>query len=120
MPYSRTRRTGRPSVARWMDLRRPGTCHVCGNSLPAGTRAFWDPADRTTTCTTIECAKFAGLTKSVWHGAPTSGRWVDVLSEHRIAPRVGEHADPFRFTRSRGYYGRDAGRCEDAPCCGCC
>jgi hypothetical protein len=28
--------------------------------------------------------------------------------------------DPFARTASRGYYGRDRARCEDAPCCGCC
>jgi hypothetical protein len=38
--------------------------------------------------------------------------------EHDAAERP--EADPFARTRSRGYYGRDAGRCEDAPCCGCC
>jgi hypothetical protein len=39
-------------------------------------------------------------------------------AEHDESERPGP--DPFARTRSRGYYGRDAGRCEDAPCCGCC
>lgn len=31
-------------------LRRPDTCTSCGNAVPAGTRAQWDPARRTVTC----------------------------------------------------------------------
>lgn len=117
---TRSRRRYQPT-ARWMELRRPGTCHRCGTSLPAGARAFWNGENRTTTCTSLECAKADGLTRSVWHGSPTSGAWVDVLSDTPIGTHeVGDHADAFRFTRSRGYYGPNAGRCEDAPCCGCC
>ena len=116
MPYYRNRR-GAPKPARWMDLRYTGQCQVCRRELAARTRAFYDPSDCTVTCTDLACAKAAGLTKQEWHGSPVSGSWVDVLSERRIGSTV---SDPFAKTRSRGYFGRDAGRCEDAPCCGCC
>jgi hypothetical protein len=105
-----------PRAGRWMELRYAGTC-TAGETLPAGSRAFYDPADRSVTCTDLEHAAAAGLTTEVWQGSPVSGSWVRTLSDHRLG---GPAADPFSRTRSRGYYGRDAGRCEDAPCCGCC
>jgi hypothetical protein len=36
--------------ARVMSLRRAGSCASCGVALPAGSKARWDPAPRTTTC----------------------------------------------------------------------
>lgn len=120
--YSSTRSAPRP--ARWMDLRYAGTCCECGSAVPAGARAFYDPQDRTVTCTELECCRAAGLTEEVWSGGITAGNYRTVRTATRPAGRPGEdsapHADPFAKTRSRGYYGRDAGRCEDAPCCGCC
>lgn len=102
---------------RWMDLRYAGTCRGCNKQLPKGSRAFYDPRDRLICCTSLECADRYNLVTEVWHGSPTSGRYVKTLSERRIGT---VESDPFARTRSRGYYGRDAGRCEDAPCCGCC
>jgi hypothetical protein len=67
-----------------MDLRYPGKCAVCHVDLAAGDRAFFDPRDRSTCCTGIECAKAHGCTRSVWVGSPTSGAWVDTLSELRL------------------------------------
>lgn len=143
----RRRRFAPPAVARWLTLRYDSTCKVCHTELPAGTRAFWDPAPKNATCTNIECAKADGLTKSEWFGAPTSGRWVDVLNDHRIGQpaatvpmvegkaveyheyqagvfRYLDGSDGRWFKRTR--YGIRAGventgiRCIDAPCCGCC
>jgi hypothetical protein len=113
----RSRTYSPPRPARWMDLRYAGNCAQCGSSLPKGARAFYDPSDRTVCCTDMACAEPHGLTEEKYVGAPGSGRWVTVLSTRRIG---GLQPDPFARTRSRGYYGRDAGRCEDAPCCGCC
>jgi hypothetical protein len=110
------RRTG---GSRWMPLRYAGTCKVCQRTVPAGETAFYDAGARTVTCHAIECAKADGLTRSEWVGSPVSGSWVDTLAASRIGEAAPD-ADPFARTRSRGYYGRDAGRCEDAPCCGCC
>jgi hypothetical protein len=143
MAYNSRRRSA-PRPARWMDLHFAGKCCVCGGTIPKGGRGFYDPADRSVTCTKIDCAQRVGLTKQVWHGAPTSGQWVTVLSEHKIGqapPMVDGHPveyhpsrrDVFRyldgsdsrwFARTR--YGIRCGaentgmRCEDAPCCGCC
>lgn len=105
--------------SRWMELRYAGMCKVCAVSIPKGTRAYWDAAAKAVTCSGIECAKADGLTERVWHGSPVSGGYVDQLRATRIGSPAPS-SDPFAQTRSRGYYGRDAGRCEDAPCCGCC
>lgn len=121
--YNRGRRAGTRSGggSRWMDLRFAGPCKVCGNEIAAGARGFWDAAAKTVTCERIECAKADGLTERVWVGSPVSGSWVDQLRAARIgSPAPVAAADPFAKTRSRGYYGIDARRCEDAPCCGCC
>lgn len=112
-------------TARWMDLRYPGTC-TAGEALPAGTRAFYDPRDRSVTCTNLTHAGAQGLTRTKWHGSPVSGSWGEELSEHRIESFVGEYKPkaPRRYDGRRSgpsqYRSTSRGRCEDAPCCGCC
>lgn len=115
--YRRSSTSGAGS--RWMNLRYAGACKVCGKSVAAGELAFWDAAAKSVTCHSIECAKADGLTKTelVWDGT-AAGKRVDAFAEQRIGDAAP--ADPFAKTRSRGYYGIDARRCEDAPCCGCC
>jgi hypothetical protein len=42
---------------------------------------------------------------------------------HRAYPANGSASDVFVFSGedgSRAFYRNKAGRCEDAPCCGCC
>lgn len=119
-------RTARRSTggSRWMDLRYKGTCKVCKKQVPAGERAFYDAESRTVTCFELECCVADGLTEQVWSGSPVSGAFVAQRTEKRMGTPYPlpdpEADDPFAKTRSRGYYGRDARRCEDAPCCGCC
>lgn len=113
MAYRGRRRYSSPPQPRWMSLRYPGTC-TAGEALAAGTRAFWDPRDGTVTCTDLLHAEAAGLTRSSWHGAPTTGRWVQVLAETRIESLVGPPPAPRERRRSlRGC------QHEDFPCCGC-
>lgn len=114
----RSRRSGPPRPGRWMDLRYAGTCQVCGKTLPAGTRAFYDPADRSVTCTDLVCADAVGLTKEEWRGSPISGGYVTVLSDTRIGgpPAV----TTVRFSSGATFTRNSRGRCIDAPCCGCC
>jgi hypothetical protein len=108
--------------SRWMDLRYTGVCKVCGVDVPAGGRAFYDAAAKTVTCAKRECALADGVATvtdiSQWNPLGT----VKPLNTRIGNPAPIEHgrpSDPFAKTRSRGYYGIDAGRCEDAPCCGC-
>lgn len=124
MRTQQRRRHTAPRPARWMDLKYAGRCQVCHATLPVGTRAFYDPRDRSVTCTSIECAKAAGITKQEWHGSPVSGNWVDVLSETRLGTQV-QHAEWTDDDYARGHSATQTwkqrhGRCEDAPCCGCC
>jgi hypothetical protein len=119
----RGRRSSSSSRSRWMDLRYAGACKVCGGHLPAGTRAYWDAAARTVTCTAIECVDADGLTTV----EPLTGPW-DKRTDTRVlaASRVGAAAPaPARVHTVRLNSGavlsvNARGRCEDAPCCGCC
>lgn len=96
-----------PRVSRWMALRYAGTCHVCGSRVAAGQTGYYDQTTRDITCSAMTCAQVDGLTRDEWHGSPTTGAWLPVLSDRRIgAPAT---------TWKQRY-----GRCEDAPCCGCC
>ncbi len=107
-PYRRIRsRSGPPRPGRWMDLKYSGTCRGCETAIPAGKRAFYDPADKLICCTSIDCAAKFGLTEEKWMGSPVSGRMVTVISEHRTGRP--------ELTWKQRY-----GRCEDAPACGCC
>jgi hypothetical protein len=125
MAYNRNRNYRRTSSAgsRWMNLRYAGTCKVCGQAIPTGQLAYWDAAARTVTCERIECAKADGLTEQQWHGSPVSGQYVDVLRERG---RIGSPAPTSprvittRFNSGAVTYRNARGRCEDAPCCGCC
>ncbi|QKO02472.1 hypothetical protein KIV64_gp16 [Mycobacterium phage DroogsArmy] len=113
----------RPGGSRWMNLHRAGICKMCGNEVSAGGRAYWDAGNRNITCTRIECAKADGLTTSEWKGSPVDGRMVDVLAPTRIGmaavPRHGE-AITIRTNSGAVLSVNRNGRCEDAPCCGCC
>jgi hypothetical protein len=110
-----------------MTLRYPGTCKVCGSSLPAGTSAFWDAGARTVTCDAIDCAERDGLTTN----RPLTGPWdkradIRELADHRIGTAAPvAHVAPkrvitTRFNSGAVVYQNARGRCEDAPCCGCC
>jgi len=79
-----------------MSLRYPGVCRVCGSSLAAGALA-WDKRTDTR-----------------------------VLADHRIGSAAPvAHVAPKRVHTIRLNSGavvsvNARGRCEDAPCCGCC
>lgn len=122
--YNNRRR--RPGGSRWMNLHRAGICKMCGNEVSAGSRAYWDAANRNITCTNMECAEADGL---VTYRAPT-GPWegprdmrIPVLAETRLGmaavPRHGE-AITIRTNSGAVLSVNRNGRCEDAPCCGCC
>jgi len=105
--------------SRWLTLRYAGSCKVCGAELPAGSFAFCDAATRAVTCERIECAEADGLTRQEWSGSPVSGQFVRVRVERRVgiaAPGVIVS----RFNSGATTYRNARGRCEDAPCCGCC
>lgn len=117
------RRSGSSSSgrgSRWMPLRYAGICKVCGAAIAAGAVGYWDSSARTVTCERLDCADVDGLTE---HTSLT-GPW-DKRTDTRVlrAQRVGAPAPSVsvtRFSSGAVVYRNTRGRCEDAPCCGCC
>lgn len=102
--------------SRWMTLRYASDCKVCGARIPARGNGFWDASARTVTCYGLSCAEADGLTEREDHGP---AGWVTVRRAYRVgsgAPTVAVS----RFNSGAVSYRNARGRCEDAPCCGCC
>lgn len=100
-----------------------------GQSLPAGTNAYWDASARTVTCSAIACAQADGLTEVTerWAGNPDgkiSLRPCRVGSPAPVNPLAenvgGKRVIVTCFNSGATTYRNARGRCEDAPCCGCC
>jgi hypothetical protein len=106
-----------------MQLRYAGTCKVCGASIAAGETAYWDSVAKTVTCEAIDCCEADGLTTN----EPLTGPW-DKRTDLRVRAdkRIGAAAPTpprvitTRFNSGAIVYQNARGRCEDAPCCGCC
>ncbi len=79
-----------------MSNRYPGQCNECGSKVRKG----------------------AGVAVKA-----ASGRWIVLCAAHSGASSSGTAAgrvsDHFEIG-GRSYYRNTRGRCEDAPCCGCC
>jgi hypothetical protein len=106
--------------SRWMGLRYAGTCKVCGAAIAAGARGYWDASAKTVTCDRLDCADADGLTRN----EPLTGPW-DKRTDTRVLAdrRIGDAAPSVittRFNSGAVVYQNARGRCEDAPCCGCC
>lgn len=106
-----------------MNLRYAGNCKVCGVRIPVDGRAFYDAGAKTVTCTDIDCADADGLTTN----SPLTGPWDKRTDTRVLAPsRIGTGAPvparvvTARFNSGAVAYVNSRGRCEDAPCCGCC
>ena len=85
-----------------MKARYPGKCHKCGESFPAGTA--------------IDYSKRAPRGKKTAH-ADCDEPARDFYATSREAAR----GVSYEVRTSGGtFYRNYNGRCEDAPCCGCC
>jgi hypothetical protein len=82
------RRARSSSGSRWMQLRYPGDCKMCGEHLAAGATAYWDSATHRITCEDLECCERDGLTReeTVWDGTAAGRR---VHSASRPPHRTG-------------------------------
>ena len=79
---------------RTITLKYAGTCRDCGASLAVGSKAVWYGR---------------GKVYGIGCHESTSG------------PSRGETRSTYtRFSSGAEVYTNRAGRCEDAPCCGCC
>lgn len=119
--------------SRWMRLRYAGSCKVCGEDIAAGELAYWDAGAKTVTCERNRwaCALADGLVEaepgSTWVGNPNG---VQRLRERRAGTAAPVHPNAVHSTGPRVIVSRfnsgatvtmnARGRCEDAPCCGCC
>jgi len=112
-------------MRRTITLKYPGTCKDCKASLPAGSRARWYGRGRVYG---LDC-----------HEQNKAHR---VTERDRVREDIQRGTLAFRFSHGQiseaqyrsacdptGFYNADgecigrvnpAGRCEDAPCCGCC
>ncbi len=75
-----------------MQARYPGTCCNCGHRFPKGA--------------TIDYDKYAPQGSKTAHADCPQGRIVEFEFN-------GEYGPSYAYQNSNG-------RCEDAPCCGCC
>ena len=89
---------------RIITLKYPGTCRACGARLPKGTRAEWLGRGH------VECIDCSGDSCSDCDG---EGK----LFGGRDRDRGSVYT---RFSSGAEIYTNRNGRCEDAPCCGCC
>jgi len=83
-------------MAKVITLKFAGTCKECGTELPVGTKAKW-------------------YGRGVVYG-------LDCHSKPVGTPRRSRYKSNFYYSPSTGneWYQNKNGRCEDAPCCGCC
>lgn len=105
MSYSR--HTGRywqrsqaPKVPRIMTARKTGACAQTGAPIWPGDQILWDPIAGQAYC----------------HG---SGRFQEFALQER-QPEGGRYISDVIRTSGGEFYRNKAGRCIDAPCCGCC
>lgn len=82
-----------------MQAKYPGRCAVSGAAIYPG-----------------DTIKFDTSTRKAWLCEHDDS---GVYIAHRTATKPGYVSDVFRFGNNE-YYRNKAGRCEDAPCCGCC
>ncbi len=80
----------------------PGTCRRCGEAFPKGATIRW--------------SKGAGSYHLAAECGATSGATVTPERSTADDSTVSDHFE----TGGRSYYRNKRGRCEDAPCCGCC
>jgi hypothetical protein len=92
--------------------RYDAACSQCGKRVPAGAGILTGNRDQ---------GYAVRHGERTWHGSPISGKWVGGCEEYAGQP---DYVAPVRKTT--GYTSSGArvtsryGRCEDAPCCGCC
>ena len=90
-------------MAKTITLKYAGKCADCGAELPVGSKAKWYGRGRVYG---LEChSKPWGLKES------KDGNLVD---------RNGHIGWVSQGSGGKEYYRNYRGRCEDAPCCGCC
>lgn len=98
--------------------RYPGTCATSGRAIAPGEPILYDPRTRKTYSTrTDETAPGAALALDI---DPTLDRdTAEAIGLYMTQAARRYQSDIFR-ANGREYFQNRRGRCEDAPCCGCC
>ena len=112
-----------------MTAKFPGTCHACRNRFSTGTLIdFNKSAGRGRKTRHVDCASpGAAVAVEIEEGAPGHGPGCygecDGLYDcNAPAPEPTNYRTVSYEVRTSGgtFYRNRNGRCEDAPCCGCC
>jgi hypothetical protein len=94
--------------------RYAGTCEICSARVPAKGGVLRQPRPGRFTVRHLVCDRYPdGVVPAHWVGSPVSGHWEEarVIRPQVVATTFASGATVIRNAR---------GRCEDAPCCGCC
>ncbi len=95
-------------AAREMFARYPGTCRACRGAIVRGERMVYD-RDQPKRARAL-------------HTMCATGVEYEPLDSDDLGPRSGDDLGPVIEVRTASgtFTQRAGGRCEDAPCCGCC
>ena len=89
-----------------------GGCDTCGRLVPAGTGVL--------TGSRANGYKIRHSERR-WIGSPVSGKWVGGCEDAADQPVYeAPKRRSYAYTSSGARMSNRYGRCEDAPCCGCC
>ena len=103
-----------------------GTCSDCGSRFPAGTLIEYDRrAPRGRKAKHADCNNpeivFERATIRASESDDSPAAWNEREAKGLGHPRRRARTVSYEVTTSGGtFYRNRAGRCEDAPCCGCC
>jgi hypothetical protein len=89
----------------------PGICRNCGESVQAGSSIVYHGKGNG-----ITCAHCAALSEEISEDCAGMERGT-LASDRRLADRG---LSVIRFSSGESFTRNRRGRCEDAPCCGCC
>lgn len=100
-----------------------GTCRACSGNFPAGTLIDYDRRGaRGRKVQHVECASVSVEEGAPGHGPGCYGECDGLYDCSAPAPATtGYQTGSYEIRTSGGtFYQNRGGRCEDAPCCGCC
>ena len=86
-------------------------CSTCGRLVPAGTGILTGNRDQ---------GYEVRHADRRWIGSPVSGQWAGGCEDAAGQPVYVKPERTYARTSSGARMTSRSGRCEDAPCCGCC
>ena len=119
---------------KFMNSRFPGVCAETGESFPTGTRIAWDSENKlsfNSKCPLVKAAReqiyICKDGRDVSDPATESSclesaidKFLRTEEPHRQEYGNKRQSNHYSFSGGGEAYVNKRGRCEDAPCCGCC